>query len=156
MIFSVSESAAQLRRIRGIDPILVGGAVTRVPFLSAGHHVGTGRMLESRSNSAAWFARATAGQLHEAAVSHLFEPCIRCLASKRSVENGASADGKNENREFGKVGRITTTDHRSLPRHSRTRLQYWLSFLRKIFCRSDRVCLSHERWIHRLRAFPHR
>ena len=113
-------------------------------------------MLESGSNGAAWFACATAGPLHEAAVSHLFEPCIRRLAGNSSVDNRASADGKNEDREFGKVGRITTTDHRSLPRHSRTRLQFWLSFLREIFCRCDRVCLSYKRRIHRVRAFPHR
>src|SRR5947207_11220513 len=63
-------------------------------------------MLESGSNGAAWFACAAAGPLHEAAVSHLLEPCIRRLAGNSSVDNRASADGTNEDREFGKVGRI--------------------------------------------------
>src|SRR4030095_5004313 len=112
-------------------------------------------MLESRSSGVTRFTCTATGQLWEAAIPHVFEPCIRCLADNRVVEDRASAGGKNKNREFSKVGRITLTDGRSLSRHDRTRLQYWLWFLREIFCPSDRVCLCHERRIYRLRTFPH-
>lgn len=112
-------------------------------------------MLESRSNGAARFARPAAGQLHEAAISHLLESYIRCLAGNRCVENRGSTERKNQDRESGKVGRITVTDRGSLPRHDRTRLQYCVPLLRKIFCGSDCVCLGHKRRINRLCAFPH-
>ena len=81
-------------------------------------------MLESQSNRTARFARAAAGQLHKAAVLHVLKPRFRGLANNWSSENRPSADGKNENRQFGKADRIAISDDCALSRHNCTRLWF--------------------------------